>query len=177
MELQFNNSMITFTNDRFLDVELILEEETGLKIPVSSIIQKEFFLIPEPFIIQAANSGTASVMRQCYLEDGSISSELLEIEVYNFDSQSGEYYLDSSVLNAGDILYKLDGQETYTVSKRATLIGVYNMNKGYADFKQINVLYQNEEYAIVKSNTKYGLNVYDYIVLNADTVKDDQFIQ
>lgn len=177
LELQFNNSMITFTNDRFLDVELILEEETGLKIPVSSIIQKEFFLIPEPFIIQAANSGTASVMRQCYLEDGSISSELLEIEVYNFDSQSGEYYLDSSVLNAGDILYKLDGQETYTVSKRATLIGVYNMNKGYADFKQINVLYQNEEYAIVKSNTKYGLNVYDYIVLNADTVKDDQFIQ
>ena len=105
------------------------------------------------------------------------TSEFLEIEVYNFDSQSGEYYLDSSVLNAGDILYKLDGKETYTVSKRATLIGVYNMNKGYADFKQINVLYQNEEYAIVKSNTKYGLNVYDYIVLNADTVKDDQFIQ
>ena len=63
------------------------------------------------------------------------------------------------------------------ISKSGTLIGVYNMNKGYADFKQINVLYQNEEYAIVKSNTKYGLNVYDYIVLNADTVKDDQFIQ
>ena len=50
------------------------------------------------------------------------------------------------------------------------------MNKGYADFKQINILYQNDEYAIVKSNTKYGLNVYDYIVLNADTVSDDQFI-
>ena len=84
--------------------------------------------------------------------------------------------MDSSILNAGDILYKQGGQETYTVSKRATLIGVYNMNKGYADFKQINILYQNDEYAIVKSNTKYGLNVYDYIVLNADTVSDDQFI-
>ena len=62
------------------------------------------------------------------------------------------------------------------MSKRATLIGVYNMNRGYADFKQINILYQNDEYAIVKSNTKYGLNVYDYIVLNADAVIDDQFI-
>ena len=50
------------------------------------------------------------------------------------------------------------------------------MNKGYADFKQISILYQNDEYAIVKPNTKYGLSVYDYIVLNADSVRDDQFI-
>ena len=65
---------------------------------------------------------------------------------------------------------------TYTVGKRATLIGVYNMNKGYADFKQINILYQNDEYAIVNSNTRYGLSVYDYIVLDASSVSDDQFI-
>ena len=125
---------------------------------------------------EARSNGGESIVRQCYLEDGTISSEILEVEVYNFDSESGEYYLDSTFLNAGDILYKLDGQETFTVSKRATLTGVYNMNKGYADFKQINILYQNEEYAIVKSNTKYGLSVYDYIVLNAETVSDDQFI-
>ena len=60
------------------------------------------------------------------------------------------------------------------MSRRATLVGVYNMNKGYADFKQINILYQNDEYAIVKSNTRYGLSVYDYIVLNAGSVKDNQ---
>lgn len=176
LQLSFTNSMITFLNDRFLDVELIVEDETGLKIPVSSIVQKEFFLIPEDFIIPGTNSGGDSIMRQCYLEDGKISSERLEVEVYNFDSETGEYYLDSSILSAGDILYKLDGQETYTVSKRATLIGVYNMNKGYADFKQINILYQNDEYAIVKSNTRYGLNVYDYIVLDAASVSDNQFI-
>ena len=116
-------------------------------------------------------------MKQCFLENGEISSEVLEVEVYNFDNETKEYYLDSSILDVGDILYKLDGQETYTVSKRATLVGVYNMNKGYADFKQINILYRNEEYAIVKSNTKYGLSVYDYIVLNAETVRDDQFIK
>lgn len=176
LQLSFTNSMITFVGDRFLDVELILEDEKGLKIPNSAIVQKEFFLIPEAFVAPGGNNGGDSVLRQSYLENGDISSESLEIEVYNFDSESKEYYVDSSILNAGDILYKQDGQETYTVSKRATLIGVYNMNKGYADFKQINILYQNDEYAIVKSNTKYGLNVYDYIVLNADTVSDDQFI-
>lgn len=176
LQLTFNNSMVSFISDRFLDVELILEDETGLKIPRSSIVQKEFFLIPEEFVIPGGNNGGESIMRQCYLEDGTISSEVLEIEVYNFDEESREYYVDSSILDVGDTLYKLDGQETFTVSKRATLIGVYNMNKGYADFKQISILYQNDEYAIVKPNTKYGLSVYDYIVLNADSVSDDQFI-
>ena len=56
------------------------------------------------------------------------------------------------------------------------MIGVYNINKGYADFKQIIILAQNDEYSIVKSNTTYGLNVYDYIVLDAETVNDNDFI-
>ncbi len=176
LQLDFNNSMVSFISDRFLDVELIVEDETGLKIPVSSIVQKEFFLIPEEYVIPGGNSGGESIMRQCYLEDGTISSEVLEIDVYNFDEENKEYYVDSSILDVGDILYKLDGQESYTVSKRATLIGVYNMNKGYADFKQISILYKNDEYAIVKPNTKYGLSVYDYIVLDAASVSDDQFI-
>ncbi len=176
LQLTFTNSMISFLSDRFLDIELIVEDETGLKIPVSSIVQKEFFLIPEEFVIPGGNNGGDSIVRQCYKEDGSISSEILEIDVYNYDSTTGEYYVDSSILNVGDVLHKLDGQEVFSVSKRATLIGVYNMNKGYADFKQINILYQNDEYAIVKSNTKYGLNVFDYIVLNAESVRDDQFI-
>ena len=117
-----------------------------------------------------------SIRRQCYLEDGTISVETMEVEVYYFDNESKEYYLDSSILGLGENLYDAEGEETYTVSKRATLIGVYNMNKGYADFKQITVLYENDEYAIVKPNTKYGLSVYDYIVLDASTVRDDQFI-
>lgn len=176
LHLTFTNSMITFMNDRFLDVELIIHDEKGLKIPISSIVEKEFFLIGKDFISEGTTQGKYSVLRQCYLENGDISTEQLNIDVYSYDEASGEYYLDASILNPGDILIKLNSQETYTVSKRATLIGVYNMNKGYADFKQINILYQNDEYAIVKANTKYGLNVYDYIVLDAKTVRDDQFI-
>lgn len=176
LQLQFNNSMVTFTSDRYLDIELILNDEVGLKIPNSSIVEKEFFLIDEEFVITSGDSGSNGVIRQCYLEDGTISSEFVETDVYSYDSEEKVYYLDASVLNAGDVLYKTDSQETYTVSKRASLIGVYNMNKGYADFKEIMILYQNDEYAIVKANTQYGLNVYDYIVLEADSVIDDQFI-
>lgn len=177
LKLSFNTSMISFITDRFLDVELILHEETGLKIPVSSIVEKEFYLIPKEYIIEDSETNSTNVLRQCYLEDGTISTQLTSVEVYSYDEEADECYLDAGSLNAGDVLYKTDGQAQYTVSKRATLIGVYNINKGYADFKEIKILYQNDEYAIVKGNTKYGLNVYDYIVLSADSVKDDQFIK
>ena len=176
LQLTFTNSMVTFVSDRFLDVELIINDETGLKIPNSSIVEKEFYLIDEEYVIEDESQNNYSVIRQCYLEDGTISSEALEVDVYSYDSDEGVYYMDTSILNAGDILYKQDSQETFTVSKRATLVGVYNVNKGYADFKQINILYQNEEYSIVKANSQYGLNVYDYIVLDAAAVSDDQFI-
>lgn len=175
LQLSFTNSMITFMSDRFLDIELIVHDETGLKIPNTSIVQKEFFLIPKDYIT-IGGDGSEGVIRQCYLEDGTISSEFITTELYSYDEKTEEYYLNTDILNIGDILYKTDSQDSFTVSRRATLIGVYNMNKGYADFKQINILYQNEEYSIVKANTKYGLNVYDYIVLDATAVIDNQFI-
>lgn len=175
-QLSFTNSMVTFVSERFLEIELILDEETGLKIPNSSIAEREFFLVPEEFVLVEDGSSECSVIRQTYLEDGTISSEIVELEIYSYDEESKEYYFDIDILARGDILLKKDSQDSFTVSKSATLIGVYNMNKGYADFREINILAQNEEYSIVQSNTRYGLNVYDNIVLNADTVDADQFI-
>ena len=43
-------------------------------------------------------------------------------------------------------------------------------------FRQIQVLYENEEYCIVSEGISYGLSVYDQIVLNADTVEEDQVV-
>lgn len=176
LTLGFNNSMVTFVSDRFLDVQLILDEETGLKIPLTAIVEKEFFLLEEPYLIDEGQKGKRTVIRQCYLEDGTISTERLTVGVYSYDESIGKYYVDATLLNTGDILHQLDNQTTDVVRERATLTGVYNINKGYADFREINILYQNDEYAIVKSGSEYGLKVYDYIVLNADSVKDQQFI-
>ncbi len=176
VELDFNNSMLTFISERFLDVELILDEQKGLKIPNSAIAKRDFYLVPEAFVSQGGNQGGEGVLRRTYLEDGTASSEFVEADAYSYDEETGEYFLDTEVLNMGDVLLKTDSQETFTVSKMQTLIGVYNMNKGYADFREIEILAQNDEYAIVKSNTQYGLNVYDNIVLEAGSVTDEQFL-
>ncbi len=176
VQLDFNNSMLTFVSDRFLEVELLLNQETGLKIPLSSIARREFYLVPEAYMTQSGTDGSTGVIRRIYLEDGSPSSEFVEADAYSFDEDTKEYYLDTEILNMGDVLIKPDSQETFTVSRKETLIGVYNMNKGYADFREINIIDQNEEYAIVESNTRYGLNVYDNIVLDAGSVTNEQFL-
>ena len=174
VNLSFTNSMITFCTDRFVDIELITEEEKGLKIPNSSIVEKEFFIVPKEYVIKGGNSGSYGVMREAYAEDGTATTEFIETTIYN--ETETEYYLDDSQLRMGDYIIKPESTEKEAISKKGSLIGVYNINKGYADFKQINILYQNEEYAIVKSNTQYGLSVYDYIVLDASSVVEDEII-
>lgn len=174
VKLTFTNSMVTFCTDRFIDIELILEDEEGLKIPNSSIVEKEFFIVPKEYVIQGGNSSNYGVMKETYLEDGTATTEFVETTIYN--ETETEYYLDDMVLRIGDYIIKPESTEKYAISKRGSLTGVYNINKGYADFKQINILYKNDEYSIVKSNTQYGLSVYDYIVLDATTVVDDEFI-
>ncbi len=165
--LTFTNSMITFCRDRFLNVELITEEQRGLKIPNSSIVNKSFYLVPKEYVIKN-NDNSTGVLRNRYDEQGNETSEFVKISVYN--ETETEYYVDVEGLRPQDTLIKPDSTERYAVGKQDTLIGVYNINKGYPDFRQIRILYQNEEYSIVKSNTTYGLSVYDYIVLDSSAV-------
>lgn len=171
--LTFTNSMMTFCTDRFIDIELILDDDNGLKVPNSSIIEKDFFIVPKDYLTKG-DANSVGVMRQIYLEDGSTSSEFIETAIYNETEE--DYYLDDMTLRMGDVLIKQDSSTTYTLSKQGSLIGVYNINKGYADFKQISILYQNDEYSIIKPNMAYGLVEYDYIVLDASTVEDDEFV-
>ena len=165
--LTFTNSMITFCRDRFLNIELITEEQRGLKIPNSSIVNKTFYLIPKDYIIKN-NDNSTGVLRERYDEQGNETSEFVKISIYN--ETETEYYVDVEELRPQDTLIKPDSTDRFAIGKKDSLIGVYNINKGYPDFRQIKILYQNEEYSIVRSNTTYGLSVYDYIVLDSKAV-------
>ncbi|MBO4903809.1 MAG: hypothetical protein J5367_01155 [Lachnospiraceae bacterium] len=173
-KLDFNNSMITFASDRFVEIELLDNARMGLKIPNSAITERTFYLIPEEYLTYGGNSQDPGFNRESYMEDGTLSAEFVPAEIYNRDE--GMLYVDESVFKIGDYVIKPDDGSRYAISKQASLIGVYNINKGYADFKQITILNQNEEYSIVKSNSEYGLSVYDYIALKGDSVTDNDFI-
>lgn len=175
IQLTFTNSMITFVQDRFINIELLLDSETGLKVPNSAICEKSFFIVPKEYLTKGGD-GNDCVLRETYNENGQMIPEYIPVTIYSENTENNEVYLDDSNLRLGDRMDMIDSEQTFVISKSGTLTGVYNINKGYADFKEIEVLNSNEEYSIVKSNSVYGLVAYDYIVLDADSVETDEFI-
>ena len=173
VQLSFSHSMEAFSADRFLSVELLLQEVRGLKVPVSAIVEKTFFLVDEDFVTMGTE-GRQGVMKRSYAENG--TSDVVFTEIRAYEHIDRNYYIDPAVLSAGDVLYKPDSQDTMTVQTQGSLTGVYNINKGFADFRQIEILASNEEYALVRPDSLYGLSVYDHIVLDASTVSDDELI-
>lgn len=172
--LSFQHSCSTFSSDRFIELELIINDLEGLKIPNSAIVEKNFFVIPAEYMSKGGSNGNYGVLKETFDEKGNPIYEFVETNVYS--KTENEFYVDNIDLKIGDYICKPDSTAKIAVSKSDTLIGVYNMNKGYADFKQITILCQNAEYAIVSSNTQYGLTVYDRIVLDATSVNSDDFI-
>ena len=74
-------------------------------------------------------------------------------------------------------MVKNDSVDTYSIGKDVgELTGVYNINKGYAVFKQINILSRNENYSIVEMKTVYGIALYDHIALEGGKVKENQLV-
>lgn len=168
--LTLKSAMIRYAKERYLEIELLLSEESGLKIPNSAITEKEFFTVPVGFFLQGDDSSNLG----CLVKKDS-GTEFVSPTIYYSDDTY--YYIDSEDVQKGDILQKPDSNETYTIGTDvASLNGVYNVNKGYAVFKQIDVIYQNEEYSILKTGTTYGLSLYDHIALDGSKVTENQLI-
>lgn len=174
VQLDLTNSMITFASDRFIDLEILYHQEKGLKVPNSAIASQDFFLIPCEYKMGGGSDTEGEFLREYYTEEGKSTTESVTAKIYEADDRY--YYVDRSSFEIGDVICMPGSEETYTISKAGSLEGVYNINKGYADFVAITILYANEEYSIIKSNTQYGLSEYDYIALDADAVSADEFI-
>ena len=184
-QIDFNKGLIRYASDRFLDIELVTNTVVGLKIPLSSIVTKDFYVVPSRmattqnnetgFMLASGNkdSGTfKSVSIYASVEDASVS----KLATDGSEDQPMIYYIDKSSFKEGDALIDPDTGEKYIIGETDTLEGVYCINKGYAVFRRIEILDQNEEYAIVSKNTSYCLARYDHIVRNADKVKEEDIL-
>ena len=169
--LTFDTGMVRYARDRYLDIELILEDESGLKIPRSSVVEKEFYTVPEDYLTQGGNSQGNGVLVQT--KD---NARFQETEVFYRDTETGMIYLDPLDFPEDTVLIKPDSKETWPLNKTAKLKGVYNINKGYAVFKQIQILCESEEYYIVETGSDYGLSNYDHIALNGEDVKENDVV-
>ncbi len=174
LNLQLIRYMIHYANDRYVEVELMLSEENGLKIPNSSIVSKQFFTIPKEYFTLGGDSDSRGILLQSTSDSGVIT-EWVDPTIY-FENE--EYcYIDSEDVSQGDVVLRSDSTDTYVVGTDTdSLQGVYSINKGYAVFKQIHIKYQNSEYAIIETNTDYGIALYDHIALDGSKVNEHQLV-
>lgn len=176
-KVDFDKYMVQYVSDRFIDFEIIMEEAEGLKIPVSSVVAKEFYTIPIEYMSQGGDGTETGFYKEVYAENGEPSIVFTPTSIYN--STDEVYYVnksDKSEFKSGDYIVKPDSSERFQVGSVASLNGVYNINKGYAVFKLIQEVSSNGEYYTIEKGTKYGLSVYDHIVLDAKTVTEGQII-
>lgn len=172
-KLSTSRYMERYINDRFLQIEFNLKSASGLKIPNSSIFQKDFFIIPDQ-VVTNGNNGTG-VVRQTVNDDGKSTHEFVALK--NAIHLDKNYYVSTSVLQGGDVLMNSSTGENFIVSNQGKLSGVYYVNEGYCQFRPIEVLYKNKEYSIISDQTKNGLSAFDHIVVDPTSLQDDDFIE
>lgn len=172
--LSLSNSMIRYASDRFIEIELIFDEETGLKIPNSAITSKDFFMIPMEYFHKGGISNENGLQVRKTSKDGTATDSFVTPDIYYMTEFY--YYVDGEKLNEGDVLIKPNSSETYTVYETGKLEGIYCINKGYAVFRRIELIHQNAEYSIIQSGTDYGVSLYDYIALDGSAVTENAII-
>jgi len=167
-KITLNRYLVQFVNKRYVSIQVQVNEVTGLKIPATSVIYKNFFKVPMSFMTE-----DKELLIEIYAEDGTASVEKADVLTLGDDE---EYcYLDASSYGAGLHVVKEDSHDRFTLAQTVKLPGVYNVNKGYTVFRKIQILEQNEEYLIV-SEWESSLSVYDHIVLNAALVQEGDII-
>lgn len=170
--LTMDSSMIRYAKERYLDLELILEDESGLKIPKSAVTDKKFYLISEEYLTQGGNSKETGVLVKT--EDG--SPKFRSVNIYDRDEETGMAYLGTDAFDGDTILVKPDSSDTCVLNRTESIKGVYNINKGYAVFKQVNILCESDDYYIVESGSDYGLSNYDHIALDGSDVDENDVV-
>ncbi len=163
-KITFDTGLVRYANERYLEIQLVLDDEQGLKLPLTSVTEESFYEIPVDLLSEDGNS--------VYLfnEENKYSSEL-SAKIYN---KSEEYfYLSTDIIPPGSILTHNNGGEPFTVNTTKEFDVVYINNKGYTEMVTVDILTQSEEYCIVMQGST-RLRNYDYIALYADTLSDGE---
>ena len=209
-KIDFNKGLIRYAADRFLEIELVTNTVTGLKIPLSSIVTKEAYKIPDKYLTTDPKTQKTGLMIEGSDKNGNSTSSFVPVDIYartedeeamkaaqkeaqekiaakNSDAgaEAAEvvsvptqylYFVDKKGFQEGDVAVCPEDQSRFVIKDIGVLEGVYCTNQGYAVFRHIELLDQNEEYAIVSKNTVYGLSRYDHIVRNADKVSEQEIL-
>ena len=176
--LIFDKYMIHYLNNRYLDIEIQFNSASGLKIPVSSIVRKKCYVIPTEYITTGTGkTNQRGVAVLSYSKSGREQIDFVPADIYYEDTKNN-VYLDADLFPAGTTIINENGKanERLQVTDIRELEGVYNCNQGYCRFRYIKKLYENQEYAIIENGVTDSLSNFDHIILNPETIQEDDII-
>ena len=170
--LTLDKYMSNYSSKRFINVKFELEETTGLKIPETAITLKDYYRIPEKYLVAEKQS---ILVEEYRADTGVVGQKRYPIDI--FYSENGFVYVDCNDFPKETYIYdEATGVRVMLYTFITKLEGAYNINKGYAVFKRIERLKTENGYVIVKRNSISGLSAYDHIALDASTVIEDAVI-
>ncbi len=173
--LSLNKYMVDYINERFLNIEIILNKFEGIKVPNSAIIEKETYKIPKNYILEDEDSSVKSVNVMRFNEDATstdASEENVELIIYSTDEDF--YYVDEDAFKDTDQVKAGKSAKLVPVMslEREKIDGVYLANTGIADFVEIEIVKSQDEFSILKDDGY--LKEFDNIVLDSNQVTDNQ---
>lgn len=172
--LSLDSYMIRYASERFLDIELVTTGKSGMKIPVSSVTENDFYEISKSYMTKGGNSNNYGFIVEKYDENGNIVPSFAEADIYK---TTDEYvYVNKESFESGQVIVMPDSSSRFVIGPVAKLKGVYCVNTGYTIFCPVEILDQNNEYYIVKQKITHGITVYDRILLEADKYKPNEMI-
>lgn len=166
-----------FLDKRTISFKSLQYKYEGLKIPISSIAERTLIKIPSEYIVEHEDG--KGVLKKI---DESSENLFLNLSIQYADDNGYTYVLQDfskrGILQLGDnIINPSKNDEIYKVSEVSTISGVYAVNGRITKFKQIQILTQNDEYAIVQSNSINGLKQFDQIVTNPKNIQEEQLLR
>ena len=174
-KLTFDKYMVQFISNRYAEFDIQSSVVNGLKIPSKCVLEKDFYTIPVEYMAKGGDGVSDGFYKQVD-KDGTTSTVFVPEDIIKITDTNCYISTENKDIASGDKLIKPDSNEIFEVSNKEKLLGVYNINKGFTVFKNIDILGSNKEFYIVDKGTKYGLKVYDHILLNPDGFKEGDFI-
>lgn len=117
-----SNYMVRLADKRFTNVTLKKSaisslNITGLRIPKSSVITKDFYVVPVEYATVGGNDSETGFLKETYTADGTIV-EFITPTIYA--STEDYYFLDPSEIEEGTVLRKPSETEDYTIAASET---------------------------------------------------------
>lgn len=175
INIAIDKYMSNYVSERFLNVEILRSDDSGLKIPSSALVDKDVYKIPLSYLTAGSNqTSTNRINLQKQDENGEMTIQQMKPIIYQIDDAYA--YIDPSGFEDSDVLLDINSNQTIAASllEKHTITGVYFANQGIAEFRRVTVLKTIDEFVLIEGSEE--IKAYDNIVLNSDMVTENQLI-